>query len=502
VGVVLLVACANVANLFLVRSEAKQREVAVRRALGAGTGGIAGYFLAESALLSIAGGAAGVALAWGAIQLLVAFGPTNLPRLEEVRLDGVVLAFTLGLSLLTAVALGSIPLVRLAPLVMSLHESGRGNTASRARHRARHLLMAGQTALALVLLVSSGLMLRSFQKLRGVDPGFDARSTLTFRIGLPRSDYPDPRTSIAVHHAILDRLSALPGVTAVSATTWLPLSEQSRANGPLFVEGRPLPADQLPPIISFRGVAGGYFETMGMRVLRGRGIVRRDIERSELIAVVNEALVNVFFPNQDPIGQRITLGNPALARGTPTWLTVEGVVSNTPTNALAETKPFPKLYTPMGLWSPSDAMSYVVRTATPPGGFVTAVRGAIGAVDPHLALADVRTLQDILDGASAQMAFTMVLLLVAATVALLLGMIGIYGVMSYIVSQRTGEIGVRLALGAQPGSVAGLVVRQGGLVALAGIIVGLGAAFAAVDSSNRSSTTSARAIRRSFRQPR
>ena len=189
VGVVLLVACANVANLLLVRSDARQRELAVRRALGAGSGGIAGFFLAESALLSIAGGAVGLALAAGAIRLLVVFGPANLPRLEEVRLDGVVVAFTLALTLLTAVACGSIPLLRLAPLTTSLTESGRGNTASRGRHRARQLLMAGQVAMALILLVASGLMIRSDQELRTVDPGFDATSALTFRIALPRREY-------------------------------------------------------------------------------------------------------------------------------------------------------------------------------------------------------------------------------------------------------------------------------------------------------------------------
>jgi predicted permease len=308
VGLVLLVACANVANLFLVRSEARQREIAVRRALGAGNGGIAGYFLSESALLSIAGGAVGLALAWGGIQLLVALGPTNLPRLEEVRLGVVALGFTFALSLLTAVAFGSIPLLRMTPLAFSLHESGRGNTASRGRHRVRHLLMAGQIALALVLLVSSGLMLRSFQKLRAVDPGFDATSVLTFRLGLPRSDYPDRGTIVAAHQAILERLSAIPGVTAVSASTCLPLSEQGLCfGGAFFVEGRAVPEGSQPPVVAARGVASDYFNAMGMRLVRGRGIDRRDIERSERIVVVNEALVRIAFPGEDPLGKRVRL---------------------------------------------------------------------------------------------------------------------------------------------------------------------------------------------------
>jgi predicted permease len=486
VGLVLLVACANVANLFLVRSEARQREIAVRRALGAGSGGIARYFFSESVLLSLAGGTAGVALAWGAIRLLVALGPTNLPRLEDIRLDGVALAFTFALSLLTAVAFGSIPLLRMTPLAFSLHESGRGNTASRGRHRVRHLLMAGQIALALVLLVSSGLMLRSFQKLRAVDPGFDATSALTFRLGLPRGDYPDRATIVAAHQAILDRLSALPGVTAVSASTYLPLSEGLGFGGGFFVEGRAVPEGSQPPVVAARGVAGDYFKAMGMRLIRGRGIDRRDIERSEPIVVANEALARIAFPGEDPLGKRVRLPtSPSLGPGGHVWLTIAGVVSNTPTRALAERTPVPKIYMPMSVYPGRratlplpDGMSYVVRTSSAPLGFIGAARAAIRQVDPNLAIAQVRTLQDILDRASAQMAFTMVLLAIAAAVALMLGVIGIYGVMSYIVSQRTGEIGVRLALGAEPGSVAGLIVRQGGIVALAGVTAGLAAALA------------------------
>jgi putative ABC transport system permease protein len=483
VGLVLLVACANVANLFLVRSEARQREVAVRRALGAGTGGIGGYFMAESGLLSMLGGTVGLALAWGAIQLLLAFGPTNLPRLHEVRLDAIAVAFTLALSLLTGVAFGSMPLLRLGTLAASLHESGRGNTASRGRQRARHVLMAGQVGMALVLLVSSGLMLRSFQKLRAVDPGFNATSALTFRVGLPSREYPTRATSIAAHRAILDRLSMMPGVTAASASTCLPLAERCAGNG-LRVEGRVVPAGTITPSVKFHAIADGYFEAMGMRILRGRGIDRGDIDRNEPNVVVDQALVNRYFPQHDPIGQRIASWRP----GSLTWLTIVGLVGNTPTSALAESNPMAKLYMPMSIAGGPDiapltgadvgAMSFVVRTATPRRDLLGSVRRSVAEVDPGLAVADVRTLQDILDRASAQMAFTMVLLAIAAGVALLLGVIGIYGVMSYIVIQRTGEIGVRLALGAKPASVAALIVQQGGIVALGGIAVGLVAALA------------------------
>jgi putative ABC transport system permease protein len=483
VGLVLLIACANVANLFLVRSEARQREVAVRRALGAGRLGIAYYFLAESALLAALGGLIGLALTWVAVRLLVVFGPANLPRLGEVRLDWTVVAFTFALTVLAALTFGAIPLWRGASLAAALHESGRGNTASRGRHRARQLLMGGQVALALVLLVSSGLMVRSFQELRAIDPAFDPSSALTFRVGLPARDYRNQQAAVAAHQAILDRLSALPGVIGVAASTCLPLADEGNCLAtPLRVEGRVNPPGTIQPIVASRAVAGGYLETIGTRLIRGRGISRDDVERKELVAVVNLALVNAYFANQDPIGQRVTLGPPRNRA----WLTIVGIVPNTPTRALAEPNPVPQLYLPMSLSrgpelpvAPDPAvLGYIVRSATPPLGLLPSVRRAISSVDANLALAQVRTLQDTLDRASAQMAFTMVLLAVAALVALLLGIIGIYGVMSYIVSQRTGEIGVRLALGAEPRRVAGMIVREGGFVALAGITVGLAAAWA------------------------
>jgi predicted permease len=485
VGLVLVLACANVANLFLVRSEARQREVAIRQALGAGRVGIARYFVAESAVLSFAGGAVGLALAWGAVELLAGFGPDTLPRLQEIRLDGIVVAFTFALTGLAAVVFGTLPLFRGTRCADSLHGSGRGNTPSPGRHRTRQLLMGAQIALALVLLVSSGLIVRSFQKLRALDPGFDPGSALTFSLGLSEREYRTVPAAVAAHHAILERLAALPGVAGVSATSCLPLAGGC-SGSPLRVEGRVYPRDTLPPIALVRAVAGDYFQAMGIRLLRGRGIDRGDVERNEPVVVVNQALVDRMFPNQDPINKRVASNRPSDL----TWLTIVGVVSNTPVRALAEVDPRPQVYMPMSiaggpgvpksnLAGPDIAvMNYVVRSATPPSGLLPAVRRAIDAVDTNLAIAQVQTLQDVLDRASAQTAFTMVLLAIAAGVALVLGVIGIYGVMSYIVSQRRGEIGVRLALGAEPGSVARMIVRQGGLVALAGVTVGLAAAFA------------------------
>ena len=510
VGLVLLVACANVANLFLVRAEVREREVAVRRALGAGHAGIARLFLAESALLSLAGGLLGVALAFGGVQLLVSFGPATLPRLDEVRLDGVVAAFATGLSLLAALVLGAMPLVRGArpPVAAALHERGRSNTAGRRRHRMRHLLMGGQVALALVLLAASGLMVRSFQHLRQVDPGFDPSSALTFRIGLPARDYPTRQAGVAAHQAILDRLAQLPNVTAVSASTGLPLA-MSLGGGcfgnTILVQGRVLPAGTTPPVALICAVAGGYVEAMGLRLLRGRSLDRGDVERRETVVLASKSFADAVFADADAIGARVRSNAPpgAAARppdgagvpvldweGAPPWLTIVGVVSDTPDRALDEANPLPKLYIPMSIAGGPDippiamlgpniaTVSYVVRTATSPLGLTPAVRQAVAVVDRNLAIAQVRTLDDMLDAAAAQMAFTMALLAIAASVALLLGLVGIYGVVSYIVSQRTSEIGVRLALGAEPGGVAAMIVRQGGLVSLAGVAVGLAAALA------------------------
>jgi predicted permease len=424
--------------------------------------------------------------------LLVASGPATLPRLHEIRLDAVVIAFTCALSLAAAFGFGAIPLWRGAGRAAALPEMGRASTASRSRHRARHLLMGAQVAMALVLLVSSGLMVRSVQKLRALDPGFNAVSALTFSIGLPDRQYPTRDSAVAAHHAILDRLSALPGVTAATASTCLPLTGACSGNT-VRVEGRPIPPGTVPPIAMFRAVAGGYFETMGMHLVHGRGIARADVDHFEPVVVVNQSLATQVFPGQDPIGRRVASNRPPARPGAGpdlTWLTIVGVVANTALRTPAEVNPMPQIFMPISiaggpgiprssLIGPDIAvMSYAIRSRTPPLGLLPSVRRAVDGVDKDLALAQVSTLQDILDRASAQMAFTMALLAIAGVITMLLGVVGIYGVMSYIVSQRTGEIGVRLALGAEPQTIAALIVRQGGLVSLAGAAVGLATAFA------------------------
>jgi len=483
-GLVLLVACANVANLFLVRSETRQREVAVRRALGAGGRAIARYFFSESVLLAAIGGALGLALAWGGVRLLVAFGPANLPRLDEVRIDSVVLLFAATLVLVSAAAFGLIPLLRVAPVAATLHEQGRGQTATRGSHRARQLLMGGQVALALILLIASGLMVRSFQALRAIDHGFDPSATLTFSIGLPAATYPTRQAAVDVHRRILEGVSQVPGVSGASTSTCLPLAFICFGNG-LFVDGEAADLTRPIAIVGFRAVAGGYTDVMRMPLLQGRSLGRDDIDRRESNVVVNKALAQAYFPGQDPIGRRIRSSR----MGTP-WLTIVGIVANTPTVAPGERAPTAQLFMPMSIAGGPDIprealigpdvtiMNYVVRSSLPSSSLVTAVRRAIDNVDPNLAISQVRSLQDVVDRASDQTSFTMVLLAIAATVALLLGAIGIYGVISYIVAQRTGEIGVRLAMGAEPRGVARMILRQGGLVTMLGIVAGLIASLA------------------------
>jgi putative ABC transport system permease protein len=333
-------------------------------------------------------------------------------------------------------------------------------------------------------------MVRSVQQLRALHPGFDPSSSLTFSIGLPDREYASRDAVVATHQAILDRLAALPGVSATSASTCLPLAGGCYGNT-VRVRGRELPAGTVPPVALFRAVAGGYLETMGMRILQGRGLDRRDLDRREPVVVIDEIFAQRFFPGQSPIGERVASNRAQTRPDQPpdfTWLEVVGVVAKTPTHALADPNQMPQLYMPMTIASgpgmptlvgPDTAvMSYVVRSRMPAATLLGEVRHAVDAVDPKLALAEVTTLQGILDRSSAQMAFTMILLAIAAGVALLLGVVGVYGTTSYVVSQRTSEIGVRLALGAEPGGVAQMIVWQGGTVAVAGVAVGLAMALA------------------------
>ncbi len=491
VALLLLIACANVAHLFLVRSDVRSQELSIRWAMGAGRSGVARYFVAESVLLSAGGGIAGIALAAGAVRLLVSYGPRTLPRLGEIRVDGVAIVYATVLAAIASLLFGVVPMLAGRWRLSATQMNVRVAAPVRSRHRTRQLLMGAQIATALLLLVSAGLLIRSFQRLRAVDPGFNPSSALTFSIALPEKEYTTRGSVVAAHQAILDSLAVLPGVRAASASTCLPLAGGCFGNT-VRVRGQETPPGTIPPVALFRAVAGAYFETMGTPIRRGRGITRQDVDQRHPVVVVDETFAKRFFGDANPIGQHVSSNRAPTRPGQPpdlAWLEVIGVVAKTPTRVLGDLEPMPQLYMPMSTASGPDiepsalmgptaaVMSYVVRSDTQPAALLGLVRRAVDNVDPRLAIAEVRTLEEILGRSSSQMAFMTVLLALAACVALLLGVVGVYGTTSYIVSQRTREIGLRLALGAEPAAITASIVRQGGMIALFGIAIGLSGAF-------------------------
>jgi len=473
VGFVLLIACANVANLFLVRSETRQREIAVRRALGAGRGGIIRYFFSESVLLSAVGAITGLALTWAAVRMLVRFGPDNLPRMHEIALDWQTVVWTGALALLATAMFGAIPLLRRdGALAGTFRDGGRNATAGRARFRARNVLMAVQVALALMLLVGSGLMVRSFMHLRAVDPGFVPEQLLTFDVSLSRADFPDREAAVAFHEALLERVRGMPGVASAGGATCIPFSGSCWGD-PLQVRGRPPEPGKLPPSAQVRRALPGYWESLGIRVLQGRTLEPADHQQRTGAMVLSKRAAEVYFPNEDPIGRQ--MGFPY--GDEKPWYTIVGVVDNTTVESLDE-DPYAMVYLPVfdpetNTASGAHGFVFTVRTNVPPMSLTRAVRDAAASINPNVALGHIQTMEMIMDEATSRMAFTMVLLLIAAGIALLLGAVGIYGVISYIVGQRTTEIGVRIALGARPADVIRMVMTQSGAVVGAGLLVGL-----------------------------
>ena len=469
VGFVLLIAVTNVANLFLVRAEARQRELAVRLALGAGRARVAGVFLAESVVLAAIGGALGVMLAAWATRLLIAQGPAQIPRLHEVHLDARVGAFAAALSLLAAIALGLFPAIHATGrnTAALVRDGARGNTAGRARHRVRRLLIVTQMAAAVVLFVASGLLMRSAARLAAIDPGFDPQDVVT--AGVTLGPQRDRDRAAPFYHAVLDQMAQLPGVESVGATSALPIAPAGLSGGDFDIKSRPTADGALPPFAMYTAVTAGYFETLRIPVLQGRSPQRADTDQHRAVAWVNRALATTFLRDRT-IGESIKLGGQ--------WLDIVGVVGDVKTFDLRE-PPRPMVYVPMGnSLVPGDAMFAVIRTRDGVTLPASALRAAVDAVDRSVPLTSVRTMKDIVNESVAQTSFTMVLLAIAALTALALGVVGLYGVVSYVVSQRAAEIGIRLALGARPTDVYGLVLGQGLSVALVGVACGLVAAFA------------------------
>jgi predicted permease len=486
---ILLIACANVANLFLVRAEGREREMAVRTAMGAGQQQIAREFMKESLLLGLLGGLGGAGLAFAGLRLLSAMGPAELPRLSEVSMDWRVLVFTFAISLFAGALFGMFPVLkyRKGALVNALKEGGRGGSAGREKHRARNVLVVAQMGLALLLLVGSGLMIRSFQALRNVDPGFrNPEEVLTVRLSVPSSQADDPLEVTRMHHLLAERLREIPGVDGVGFAQSVAMDGWD-SNDPVFVEGFPVEEGQLPPIRRFNWVGEGYFEAMRIPLVAGRTLDLRDSYDLNQAVIVSENFAREYWDSPtEALGKRISTG---IAEGPNPRSEIVGVVGTVRDDGLDQDPPA-VVYWPMmqrNMWSdlPGEdsevivhrSMAYVIRSprvGSPD--FLTEVREAIWGVNPNLPLASVQTLDEILSASMARTSFSLIMLGIAAGVALLLGAIGIYGVVSYLVSQRTRELGVRLALGAEPSDVRLMVLKQGLILAGMGVILGLGAA--------------------------
>lgn len=475
VGLVLLIACANVANLFLVRAEARQREVAVRSALGAAKRRLAFAFLSESVVLSLAGGFFGVLLAWAGVGLLVANGPADLPRLREVGIDGRVLGFALLLSVIASLLLALVPLARYAGVSFAslLREGGRGNTAGRERHRARKALITAQVALALVLLVGSGLMLRSVARLRSVDPGFDVDGVLTAAVSLGGAER---ARAIGFYQRVLDEIGTIPGVVTAGAANSIPLSPRGYNGSNFTIESQPPAEGALPPVAMYAVVTPGFLEAIGVPLEAGRAPERRDHEGGAPVIWVNHTFATQFLGGtSSALGQRVRFG------GDTVFAEIVGVVGDVRTFGLRE-EIRPMAYMPMTTANETvsmEVMTFAIRTERDPATLIGAVRQAVQRVDPTVPVASARSMEEVLAASLAETAFTTTLLAIAALVALLLGVIGLYGVVSYVVGQRTQEIGVRMALGARPGDVRSMVLRDGISVTVLGVGLGLVGAAAA-----------------------
>ncbi len=481
IGMVLLIACANVTNLLLVRTQGRQQELAVRAALGAGWGRIARDLVAESLVLGACGGAAGLALAYAGLRVLAAIAPANLPRLGEIAIGWPVLLFTVALSLFAGAVLGAIPALKYAGpnLGTALRAGGRTLSEGRDRHRARNTLVVAQVALALVLLVGSGLMIRTFQALRRVDPGFTRPADLlTMRITIPSATVKDGTAVLRMQQAIADRIAAIPGVSSVGLTSVVPMDGQGWTD-PIFADDKTYAEGVIPPLRRFKFITPGLLKTMGNPVVAGRDFTWEDLYGRRRVALVSENLARELWREPSAaLGKRVRE-----SPGSP-WREVVGVVADERDDGVDRKAPtfvcWPMLMDDFE--GEHDFVqrvpAFVIRSRRAgSSGFVGEVGRAVWSVNPDLALAGVRTQQEIYSKSLARTSFMLVMLSIAGAMALLLGVAGIYGVISYTVSQRVREVGIRVALGARREEVTRLFVGQGLRLAVVGIAVGLGAAI-------------------------
>jgi putative ABC transport system permease protein len=478
VGCVLLIACANVANLLLARSTARHREIAIRMALGAGRKRVIRQLLTESVLLGLIGGALGLLLALWGNDALIALSPENIPRLASVRVNGLVLGFTFAAALMTGVLFGLVPALQAtrSDLAESLKEGARGGSDTAKHGRMRGILVVAEVAVALVLLVAAGLSIQTFWRMQAVNPGFDAHNVLTMKFELPGARYPTDPQVAQFTRQLLANLEAIPGVRSASMINPLPLSNNYM--GLLFgIEERPV-ANTERPATAFSVVQPGYFRTMGIPLKAGRDFTPQDTLKSPLVIIVNETIAKEYFPNENPIGKRIqpTISNDPTPGSPEPMREIVGVVGDVKQTGLSR-KPEPQVYAPEGQL-PFTGLSIVIRAEGDPASVIAGVRETMRRMDAELPVYDIKPLENYVAGAVGQQRYTSLLLTIFASVALLLTAIGLYGVTSYSVAQRTQEIGIRVALGAQEADVFRLVVGQGLRQAGLGLVLGLAAAFA------------------------
>jgi putative ABC transport system permease protein len=466
VGCVLLIACANLANLLLARATARHREISIRAALGAGRGRLIRQLLTESIVLAICGGAAGVFLAWCGLNALLALAPTNLPRSGEIQLDFGILLFALGLSIVTGLLFGIAPawLAARADVNEALKQGTRGSTEGGARGRLRGALVVIEVTLALVLLGGAGLLARSFMQLAHVDPGFIPENATMLRLSLPGKKYAQPEQQNAFANSLLERVKDLPGVQAVGITHSMPLVGDYVLG--FNIEGRPPVAPENEPSTNYYSITPDYFRAMGIRLIRGRVFTSQDDAKAPRVAIINETMARQYFPNEDPIGKRINITIAPQA-----WREIVGIVADIkqygvdqPTSAQSY-EPFAQV--------PFSSLNVVIRTKGSPAAMLGALRPTVYAVDKDQPIGAIRPLEEIVADSISRQRFAMTLLTVFSTVALVIAAVGIYGVMAYNVVQRTGEFGIRMALGAQQRDVLRLVLTQGGKLIGMGLAIGL-----------------------------